>query len=152
MQLLSPKQNSFFQNHQFVTTTWRYSTLASNIIIYIYIYILLIWRFYQRNCHSLLANSFSETLGKRLFSFITRMVILFATYFQMWLFVSQYTLSFLRNGFFRSSHQRSSVKNGVLRNFTKFTGKHLGQRLFFKVAGLNRDSGTGFFLWILRNF
>ena len=27
--------------------------------------------------------------------------------------------------FFRSSHQRSSVKKDVLRNFTKFTGKHL---------------------------
>ena len=32
---------------------------------------------------------------------------------------------------------RCSVKIGVLRNFTKFTGKHLHQRLFFnKVAGL----------------
>ena len=36
----------------------------------------------------------------------------------------------------KSSHQRSSVKKGVLRNFTKFTGKHLRQSLFFnKVAG-----------------
>ena len=26
---------------------------------------------------------------------------------------------------YRSSHQRYSIKNGVLRNFTKFTGKHL---------------------------
>ena len=25
----------------------------------------------------------------------------------------------------RSSHQRYSIKKGVLRNFTKFTGKHL---------------------------
>ena len=33
--------------------------------------------------------------------------------------------------------QRCSVKNGVLRNFTKFKGKHLCQSLFFnKVAGL----------------
>ena len=33
--------------------------------------------------------------------------------------------------------QRCSVKKGVLRNFTKFTGKHLCQSLFFnKVAGL----------------
>ena len=33
--------------------------------------------------------------------------------------------------------QRCSVKKGVLRNFTKFTGKHLCQCLFFnKVAGL----------------
>ena len=37
----------------------------------------------------------------------------------------------------RSSHWRCSVKKGVLRNFAKFTGKHLSQSLFFnKVAGL----------------
>ena len=37
----------------------------------------------------------------------------------------------------RSSHQRFSVKKGVLRNFAKFTGKHLCRSLFFnKVAGL----------------
>ena len=33
--------------------------------------------------------------------------------------------------------RRCSVKKGVLRNFTKFTGKHLCQSLFFnKVAGV----------------
>ena len=73
---------------------------------------------------------------------------------------------------FRSNNQRCSVRKGVLRNFTKFTGKHLCQRLFFnKVAGLSpttlvkkrlwpqaynfvkkRDSGTGAFLWTLWNF
>ena len=38
---------------------------------------------------------------------------------------------------FRSS--RTEVKKGVLRNFAKFTGKHLCQSLFFdKVAGLRR--------------
>ena len=31
----------------------------------------------------------------------------------------------------RSSHQMCSMKNGVLRNFTKFTEKHLCQGLFF---------------------
>ena len=38
---------------------------------------------------------------------------------------------------FRSSHwSRCSVTKGVLRNFAKFTGKHLCQSLFFnKVAG-----------------
>ena len=37
----------------------------------------------------------------------------------------------------RSSHQRCSIRKGVLRNFSKFTGKHLCQSLFFnKVAGL----------------
>ena len=36
----------------------------------------------------------------------------------------------------RSSHQRCSVSKGVLRNFTKFAGKHLCQVLFYnKVAG-----------------
>ena len=36
----------------------------------------------------------------------------------------------------RSSHRRCSVKKGVLRNFAKFTGKHLCQSLSFnKVAG-----------------
>ena len=38
---------------------------------------------------------------------------------------------------FRSSHQRCSMKKVVVRNFTKFTGKHMRQSLFFnKVAGL----------------
>ena len=31
----------------------------------------------------------------------------------------------------RSSHQRIYMKEGVLRNFTKFSGKHLCQCLFF---------------------
>ena len=48
--------------------------------------------------------------------------------------------------------RRCSVKKGVLRNFAKFTGKHLCQSLFFnKDAGLKqlffkkkkRDHGTG---------
>ena len=63
----------------------------------------------------------------------------------------------LRTNFYRtpprSSHQRCSMKKGVLRNFTKFTGKHLCQTLFFsKVAGfrpatfLKRGSGTSVFL------
>ena len=39
--------------------------------------------------------------------------------------------------FVRSSHQEVFCKKGVLRNVTKFTGKHLCQSLFFnKVAGL----------------
>ena len=33
---------------------------------------------------------------------------------------------------FRSSHQRCYIKKGVLRNFTKFTGKQLCQSLFKK--------------------
>ena len=37
----------------------------------------------------------------------------------------------------RSSHQKCSIKKGILRNFTKVTGKHQYQSLFFnKVAGV----------------
>ena len=37
----------------------------------------------------------------------------------------------------RSNHQKCSIKKGVIRNFVKFTGKHLCQSIFFnKVAGL----------------
>ena len=38
---------------------------------------------------------------------------------------------------FISSHRRCSVRKGVFRNFTKFTGKYLCQGLFFnEVAGV----------------
>ena len=38
---------------------------------------------------------------------------------------------------YKSSHQTCSIRKGVLRNFTKFTRKHLYQSLFFnKVADL----------------
>ena len=36
----------------------------------------------------------------------------------------------------RSNHQRCSMKKTVLRNFTKFTGKHLCQCLFFNKVTL----------------
>ena len=56
----------------------------------------------------------------------------------------------------RGSHRTCSIKKGVLKNFGKFTGKHLFQSSFFnKVAGLSlqlyqiRDSDTGGFRWIL---
>ena len=50
-------------------------------------------------------------------------------------FMRKFLTNFLGRG--RSNHRRCSVRKGVLRNFTKFTGKHLYQSLFFnKVAGL----------------
>ena len=59
-----------------------------------------------------------------------------------------------------NSHRRCSVKKDVLRNFTKFTWKHLCQSLFLnKVAqaeGFNfikkENLALVFFLWILRTF
>ena len=48
----------------------------------------------------------------------------------------------------RSSLQRCSLKKGVLRNFAKFTGNHLGQSLFFdKTAGLSRATLLKRRLW-----
>ena len=35
---------------------------------------------------------------------------------------------------FRNSHQRCSVRNGVRKNYAKFTGKHLCQSLYFKTS------------------
>ena len=53
----------------------------------------------------------------------------------------------------RSSRPEVFCKKGVLKNFAKFTGKHLCQSLLFnKVAGLKaatllkKNSGTGVFL------
>ena len=46
----------------------------------------------------------------------------------------------------RSSRAEVFCKKGVLRNFAKFTRKHLCQRLFFnKVAGLGEISKNTFF-------
>ena len=45
-----------------------------------------------------------------------------------------------------SSRPEVLCKKGVLRNFAKFTGKHLSQSLFFnKVAGLRQVSGLQFY-------
>ena len=54
--------------------------------------------------------------------------------FKKWLKDNDIEMYLVHN---RSSHQRCSIKKGVLRNFAKFTRKHLCQSLFFnKVAGL----------------
>ena len=53
----------------------------------------------------------------------------------------------------RSSHRRCSMKKGFLRNFAKFTGKHLCQSLFFnKVAGhLFYRTPLGDCFWLEKN-
>ena len=48
----------------------------------------------------------------------------------------------------RSSHRWCSLKKGVLRNFAKFIGKHICQRLFSnKVAGLRRATSLRKSFW-----
>ena len=59
---------------------------------------------------------------------------------------------------YRSSRLDVLCKKCVIRNFAKFTGKHLCHSLPFNtVAGrpptlLKKDSDAGVFLWILQNF
>ena len=48
-------------------------------------------------------------------------------------FVSEIVSREFRN--FRSSRREVFYKKGVLRNFTKFTGKHLCQSPFFNTIG-----------------
>ena len=46
--------------------------------------------------------------------------------------------SFVQSSISKSSYQTCSLKKGVLKNFAKFTGKHLCKSLCFnKVADLN---------------
>ena len=69
-----------------------------------------------------------NTLGKYLEQLINKVV-------------ANYVKAYLMSGWI--TVKRCTVRKGVLRNFAKFTGKHLCQILFFnKVAGL----GTGVFL------
>ena len=51
---------------------------------------------------------------------------------KVWLYIFEFVCSV-----HRSNHWRCFVKKGVLRDFAKFTGKHLCQRLFFnKIAAI----------------
>ena len=75
----------------------------------------------------------------QIFQFINLLLNLKAPYKTL----SKYKLKFRDKPWIisRSSHLRCSVRKDVLRNFTKFTGKHLCQILLFnKVAGLESAS------------
>ena len=71
------------------------------------------------------SNSFIESLC----CFISRRSLSITHHLRLWTQSSQKQS--------RSSHRRCYLRKGFLRNFAKFTGKHLCQSLFFnKVAGL----------------
>ena len=63
----------------------------------------------------------------------------------------------LATGHQRCSHQRCSVKKGVLKIFANLTGRYVLQSLLIKLQALKpatlckRDSNTGVFLWMSRN-
>ena len=50
---------------------------------------------------------------------------------------------------FSCSHRRCSERRGVLRNFAKFTGKHLCQSLFFNKVACRRGCFCTFFNLLL---
>ena len=72
----------------------------------------------------------------------------FAALLCIWATNFKSTLTFTCNlglnlSFHRSSQRRCSVRKGALRNFAKFTGKHLWQSPFFnEVAGLQAWPAT----------
>ena len=58
-------------------------------------------------------------------------------FFICWILFVSWTFFIVLSIYSSSSHQRYSIKIGVLKNFVKFTGKHLCQSLFFnKLADL----------------
>ena len=120
--------------------------------------------FFEKVCHlsqimhldNWKKNSLSDTTNCKIsFSFLKALNVLSVSF--LWVFSVSFLLRFLKfffqlesphYCFQRSSHQRCSVTTGVLRNFAKFTGKQLCQRLFFnKVAGLRSATLLKMSLW-----
>ena len=114
---------------------------------------------WYQNTSKLLYSDYFQTLVLGLFlSMKFPTVYFFSTihYFAEYLPAASLSFNYL---IFRSSRPDVFCKYGVLRNFAKFTGKHLCQSLYFnKVAGLRKHlcqslyfnkvagSGTGVFL------
>ena len=101
-------------------------------------------------CCILFAQTFNKNIWKILLEELIfyQFQVLSSQLYQKW------TSPFFNLCFQWGSHWRYSVKEGVLKNFAKFTGNHLCQSLLFRQACnfIKKDSGTGVFLWILRNF
>ena len=75
--------------------------------------------------------------------------IFFWIFFWLGIIVSSFIIVGYVWQIFRSSRPEVFCKKGALKNFAKFTGKHLCQSLFFnKVAGLSRFSGEGGLEWL----
>ena len=68
------------------------------------------------------------------------------------IFISDKFHTFGNATLIRSRHWRCSARKDILRNFAKFTGKHLWQGLFFNTAASMRLAALGVFLRILLNF
>ena len=77
-------------------------------------------------------------------SFMTEADICSANQWTGFYMISATDVKELNRNLFSSSHQRCSLKKGVLKDFSKFTGKHLWQGLFFNKVEI--DPGTAVFL------
>ena len=71
----------------------------------------------------------------RLFSFCLSDSVYLFYFYSFCVFISLFLFSW-----YRSSHQKCSIKKGVLRNFKKLTGKHLCQSPFFKKVACLRPA------------
>ena len=107
---------------------------------------------FTKACHKLKTHRF-------LFIFWIIYHFLFKNFKNIFTVYIYHTTNSTLFGMFRNIHRRSSVKKIVPKNFAIFTGKHLCWSLFLinlqafrSTALLKRDSNTGVFLWILRNF
>ena len=95
------------------------------------------YSWFQQENHSQAICKWLPDMSSHFKTFKTYFVLsnLVVSTFQLCLILN--TRVSVKGRLFRSGHRSCSVKKDVLRNFAKFTGKHLCQRLFFnKVAGL----------------
>ena len=124
-----------------LTLVWQTSSIILQVSFFDFLHNEeLVYRRFSEGTHAIAAGVFR---GYKMGALVTNLL----------------TLKLVFGTILRSSHRRCSIRKGVLRNFAKFTWKHLCQSLFFdKVARLSlqlylkRDSGTGVFTWILQNF
>ena len=116
---------------------YRYdlSNVGDHIIhLYVTAQLLSFLRFWKKSCNVLLNNIF-----------LVLMITAYTTF-------SRITEKILTTDL-KSSHRRCSVEKVVLRNFTKFSGKHLHQSLSFnKVTGLRSMTSSGVFVVNFENF
>ena len=101
-------------------------------------------------CQSLFLNKVTGLIKKEIFLWILAK-FLRTLFLQNTFELSQplcQTLKNIKKTSYRTCHQRCSVKKGVLRDFTKLTGKQLCRRLFFnKVADLRPANWLKKSLW-----
>ena len=98
----------------------------------------------KKNCHTLSPNSIEQpsNVTMRVIAEILFYMSFFVPWFLFWCWMIQFFEAIvacnpLTPGVYRNNHRGRSVRKGVLRNFTKITGKHLCQRLWLSCFPVN---------------